>query len=388
MALIKCPECGHQVSDQAKTCPSCGIDIAGKITRCPDCGEVIFKEQAECPNCHCVINAGAVTDPAAQPVRQADADVSGGADLPSTLDGENESEPAPKRKGHTALTALIVAFVLALIVVFLGFYFFKNQEQQNELRAYQNAMRSDHPTVLQSFLDLYTDAPREHRDSVEAHLAELRKIDTDWTNARVTGTKSDLEKYMKMHPQSIHNVEALLLIDSLDWIDAQRKDTPEAYMKYMNAHHDGSYYDEAHAAYEHLDARKVKPEDKQFVSQLFTTFFQSLANKDEVVLTSTLAPILRSFLHKENATKSDVLMYMERIHEDDISAMTFTPNNDWNIDKQEVDEGQFCYSVDFTVDQQLERGDESRERFCTFKVQAKVSTEGKISELNLRKIVQ
>ena len=54
--LIKCPECGHQVSDQAKTCPSCGIDIAGKITRCPDCGEVIFKEQAECPMCHCSIN--------------------------------------------------------------------------------------------------------------------------------------------------------------------------------------------------------------------------------------------------------------------------------------------------------------------------------------------
>ena len=42
--IIKCPECGHQVSDQAKTCPSCGIEIAGKITRCPDCGEVIFKE--------------------------------------------------------------------------------------------------------------------------------------------------------------------------------------------------------------------------------------------------------------------------------------------------------------------------------------------------------
>ena len=32
MALINCPECGHQVSDQAKTCPHCGIEIAGKFT--------------------------------------------------------------------------------------------------------------------------------------------------------------------------------------------------------------------------------------------------------------------------------------------------------------------------------------------------------------------
>jgi rubrerythrin len=25
MALIDCPECGHQVSDAAETCPSCGV---------------------------------------------------------------------------------------------------------------------------------------------------------------------------------------------------------------------------------------------------------------------------------------------------------------------------------------------------------------------------
>ena len=27
MALIKCNECGHKVSDKAKTCPKCGVDI-------------------------------------------------------------------------------------------------------------------------------------------------------------------------------------------------------------------------------------------------------------------------------------------------------------------------------------------------------------------------
>lgn len=31
MAIIKCPECGHQVSDHAKTCPNCGIEIEGNI---------------------------------------------------------------------------------------------------------------------------------------------------------------------------------------------------------------------------------------------------------------------------------------------------------------------------------------------------------------------
>lgn len=30
MALIKCPECGHEVSDKAETCPSCGYEVIQK----------------------------------------------------------------------------------------------------------------------------------------------------------------------------------------------------------------------------------------------------------------------------------------------------------------------------------------------------------------------
>ena len=31
MAIIKCPECGHEISDKAPFCPSCGVPIAGKV---------------------------------------------------------------------------------------------------------------------------------------------------------------------------------------------------------------------------------------------------------------------------------------------------------------------------------------------------------------------
>ena len=52
MAIIKCPECGHQISDKAPTCPSCGVEIAGKVTRCPKCGEVYLNNEDWCPHCH------------------------------------------------------------------------------------------------------------------------------------------------------------------------------------------------------------------------------------------------------------------------------------------------------------------------------------------------
>ena len=31
MSLVKCPECGKEVSDMAEKCPQCGIDIQNNI---------------------------------------------------------------------------------------------------------------------------------------------------------------------------------------------------------------------------------------------------------------------------------------------------------------------------------------------------------------------
>jgi DNA-directed RNA polymerase subunit RPC12/RpoP len=37
MALVKCPECGREVSSIAKACPGCGAPIDTAV-RCPKCG--------------------------------------------------------------------------------------------------------------------------------------------------------------------------------------------------------------------------------------------------------------------------------------------------------------------------------------------------------------
>jgi hypothetical protein len=73
---------------------------------------------------------------------------------------------------------------------------------------------------------------------------------------------------------------------------------------------------------------------------------------------------------------------------EDINNMTFTLNNDWKIEKQEAAEGGYEYSVAFTVDQKIDRADKEKETFNTYKVTAKVSAVGKISDLNMQKVVQ
>ena len=168
--IIKCPECGHQVSDRARTCPSCGVDIAGKVTRCPDCGEYIFKDDQECPNCHCSINAAAPEPESGLSIQNPQ----NNQVAPSNTTLPVNDEPQPKKKGRKVLwSALIMGFVLALIIVLLGIYYVQKTQMENELRAYDNAMMSNEPAVLQNFLDMYIEAPVAHRDSIKVHLQAL-----------------------------------------------------------------------------------------------------------------------------------------------------------------------------------------------------------------------
>lgn len=50
MALIKCQECGKEVSDQAKKCPNCSAKVIKPIVKCKECGTDIDKA-GKCPSC-------------------------------------------------------------------------------------------------------------------------------------------------------------------------------------------------------------------------------------------------------------------------------------------------------------------------------------------------
>ncbi len=52
MALINCPECGKEISDQAVACPNCGTPINKTEKKfCQHCGEQIDKDCVVCPKC-------------------------------------------------------------------------------------------------------------------------------------------------------------------------------------------------------------------------------------------------------------------------------------------------------------------------------------------------
>ena len=185
--IIKCPECGHQVSDKAPVCPSCGVEIAGHLIKCSNCGELYFKSEETCPNCHSTEqfqNVGSQNtesedveesevqyqpSPIEEFVRREDEQ----DDYePETLnsyvqqaDMEEipESEAVPAEQQNTNHVQLLVSFVIALAICGVLFYFYKQKDgDTTEPEAFEYTMKNASPGILEQFLEDYPDAPAAH----------------------------------------------------------------------------------------------------------------------------------------------------------------------------------------------------------------------------------
>ena len=234
----------------------------------------------------------------------------------------------------------------------------------------------------------FTDAPKAHIDSIQAHLFMLQQGDKDWTNALVSNSKSLLEAYIANHPDSPHKAEAEHKIDSIDWANVSTTNTLDAYNTYLQDHPNGEHVDEAKDGIKSLNAKTIQPEEKQMLSSLFRHFFQSINSRDEIALTNTCETLMTSFLGKTDATKNDVATFLDKIWKDDMTNMNWHINNDYAIDKKEVGEGEYEYTVKFSAVQTKEFEDTSKNGKSLFRINAKVSPDDKISSFNMVKIVE
>lgn len=451
MAIIKCPECGRQISDKAPVCPSCGVEIAGKITKCPHCGEVYFSNLELCPNCHEINPAlskfstgsgvagnASIAQQVEQQQREAQVaqqnfnpasskpanegnNPSGKSIEPST-EGNSPAPPTPperrqvpptpqprrttpptppvrptgttgnggdgnneKKKKKSNRSVLIISLIFAVLVCGIFYYFYDTANRNKEQEAYEYAMQSSDPTVLQSYLDTYKDADEAHRDSIMAHLELLKQTDQDWTNAVVSGSKEALEAYLQKYPDSPHKQEAWNKIDSIDWNVAKNADTADAYQAYLDAHADGSHIEEAENALKKVKSRDLQPEEKQMVSGLFRQFFQSINSRNSDGLSATCEDILSSLLGKSSATKADVVTFMDKLYKEDVANMNWRINNDYQIKKHEVGDEEYEYQVQFSARQDVDKTDGTSTENL-FKIIAVVSPDGKISSFNMMKI--
>lgn len=415
MAIIKCPECGRQISDKAPTCPSCGVEIAGKTTKCPNCGEVYFNYLEMCPNCQTpnptlAGGRGGITPTPSAPGQSIDqvAPVQQSArrtmqqterpGMPATPPpppvrpttnngngGEQNPEKKEPEKKMSVRSILIISLIFSVLVCGILYYFYDNANKNKEMEAYEYAMQSSDPMVLQSYLDTYKDADEAHRDSITAHLEQLKQNDQDWTNAVVSGSKDALQAYLQKYPNSIHKQEAINKIDSIDWNVAKNADTADAYQTYLDAHRDGSHIEEAENALKKVKGRDLQPEEKEYITGLYRQFFQSINSRDGDGLLANCEDILSSLLGKNSAPKSDIVTFMDKLYKEDVANMNWHINNDYQIKKREIGDSEYEYQVVFTAKQAVDKTDGSKHEQL-FKISSTVSPDLKISSFNMSKV--
>lgn len=364
MAIIKCPECGHDVSDKAKTCPHCGVDIAGNVIHCPRCNKLFLAEQGSCPVCGSVVRK---TKPA--PVEE------------NTNNTKKAS--ANNKRNAGGVWVWVSAFLIALVLVCVSLYYYWENKNAAETEAYYNAMESKSPAILQDYLDRF-DSNDAHRDSVLLLLSNFAKADSAWCVACETATRAAFADFVESYPESEYVVEAKLRIDTLDWNAAKKKNDAEAYKFYIDNNPNGIYLDEATSLFEKLDSKIINKSDSLMIIKLFDDYYKALSDKDADKIKQLFAQPIESFLAKPNARVSDVVAYMERLHAPkDVKAISFDLAGDWTIVKISSGKGRPKYEVGFTVDYKINRTNVNKKAFHSYKVSAKISPSGRISSLDM-----
>ncbi len=403
MAIIKCPECGHEISDKAPFCPSCGVAIAGKVVECPKCGKVYFSELSECPQCHykrpvadktpIVENNNAVNTQETEKTteveivkpKEVNNEQPVGANNPEEASDENLKTPRNSSRNNKIIIGAVVAIVA--VVIGIGCYFYYSIQSDKELQAYNYAMASNDPQVLQSYIDQYSDAPEAHLDSIQSHLDLIKKTQQDWTNVMISNSKSALEDYIAQHPDSPYKAIAIHKIDSIDWQTAQQQNTVEALELYIEQHSDGEHVEDANQMINSLNSKTIQPEERLMVNSIYGGFLKSLGDKDEEALTSFVNPLLTNFLGKTNATRSDVVTFMHKIYKSDVKSMAWKSLGDYTINKKNVGANQYEYSVAFSAIQTIVGQDDNATE-VRYKITSTLNNEGRISDFNMIRLAE
>ena len=399
MAIIKCPECGHQISDKAPVCPNCGIEIAGKIIKCANCGHVYFKEEGSCPICH-TTNKDVKTDiqiPHQLPditeiYLENGAETApttfqrGQTSLPQKHGNVNEHDSDGKKSGKVNKTILIVSLVVAVVIIGVCLFFYMNAKSNREQEEYAYALSSNDIEISKEYLDNFKDAPQTHIDSVTTHMQALIRQNQDWTNAVVSGSKTVLAEFLNTYPDSPYAKEAVEKIDSIDWEQCIKQNTPDAYQTYIDEHPDGIHRSEASELLNKLKANELSPEERLTISNIFRDFFIGINTRNESTLTAHIGEYI-NFLEKQNATRNDVVSFMNKLYKDNVESMVWSIPGSYEIKKEGTDDGLYKYDATFMAEQKVNSID-GTETTNLYRITATVNPDGKITEMSMVKIVE
>ncbi|WP_449304671.1 double zinc ribbon domain-containing protein [Prevotella pallens] len=414
--IIKCPECGHQVSDKAPICPSCGVEIAGHLIKCSYCGEIYLKEDAVCPNCHhsaSTDNSVNEDDVKTEPVKddsQSNGDYSeaetssvelvvsaesieeeprlDGTPTQDTLTIESPSsdaevstddmivKPESKNNNHTPL---FVSLLIALVICAVLLFFYKRGNDNHEAEEYKIALKSNNRQVMEQYLEDYPNAPLIHINSIRDLLKQTQQNNDEWGRVIQQNTIASYKAYLETHPNTPYKNEILKRVEELYWNEVVNQNTEAAYLGYREKYPKGIHVKEADEKLKiMLDNTSTPSEEKVAVSAV-RQFLQGLNSKSTSKIEGVTASSF-NFLGAGGATIADVSKYMrEKLYQADVKEITWQLGTVLNATTDKLDDGTTVQKI--TIPARLEIVREGGKGSNKYTIKAQIEN-GKITAIN------
>jgi len=414
--IIKCPECGHQVSDKAPICPSCGVEIAGHLIKCSYCGEIYLKEDAVCPNCHhsaSTDNSVNEDDVKTEPVKDdsqnngdySEAETSSvelvvsaesieeeprldGTPTQDTLTIESPSsdaevstddmivKPESKNNNHTPL---FVSLLIALVICAVLLFFYKRGNDNHEAEEYKIALKSNNRQVMEQYLEDYPNAPLIHINSINNLLKQTQQNNDEWGRVIQHNTIASYKAYLETHPNTPYKNEILKRVEELYWNEVVNQNTEAAYLGYREKYPKGIHVKEADEKLKiMLDNTSTPSEEKVAVSAV-RQFLQGLNSKSTSKIEGVTASSF-NFLGAGGATIADVSKYMrEKLYQADVKEITWQLGTVLNATTDKSDDGTTVQKI--TIPARLEIVREGGKGSNKYTIKAQIEN-GKITAIN------
>lgn len=316
------------------------------LIHCPECNHEVSDKAATCPNCGIQIAGNPDINASNSPKRR-----------------KSQGEASAAKKSNR-WTIILFCFLFLIAAAAGGSYYLYSQMQlHDEQEAYEQAIESHNESELKRYLAHYGAAPREHRDSVKAMLQQLRD-----------------------NERNREEQEQFDAIDSTDYALARQLNTVEAYEKYMRTHPKSKHLEEVKDRIIELTKYNATTEDIEYARGVCRKFFQAVNSHNEEQLLSTVTPVMTQFLNRSYATNVDVVTFMEKLYKPDVKNLNFRIIDPFNAKRVEGDDDMLLLRASFTVTLNIDRTDETKERFSTYGVTADITPEGLITKFNLKKI--
>lgn len=414
--IIKCPECGHQVSDKAPICPSCGVEIAGHLIKCSYCGEIYLKEDAVCPNCHhsaSTDNSVNEDDVKTEPVKDdsqnngdySEAETSSvelvvsaesieeeprldGTPTQDTLTIESPSsdaevstddvivKPESNNNNHTPL---FVSLLIALVICAVLLFFYKRGNDNHEAEEYKIALKSNNRQVMEQYLEDYPNAPLIHINSIRDLLKQTQQNNDEWGRVIQQNTIASYKAYLETHPNTPYKNEILKRVEELYWNEVVNQNTEAAYLGYREKYPKGIHVKEADEKLKiMLDNTSTPSEEKVAVSAV-RQFLQGLNSKSTSKIEGVTASSF-NFLGAGGATIADVSKYMrEKLYQADVKEITWQLGTVLNATTDKSDDGTTVQKI--TIPARLEIVREGGKGSNKYTIKAQIEN-GKITAIN------